>query len=1285
MEKMMNENPASVVIVPNGFAPDRGGEADESRIFGAMVPVVGIGASSGGLEVFKRLLGDLPDDTGFAIVFIQHLDPNHESMLAEILARATSMPVSEAVDGILVEGNHVYVIPENFDLTILAGALKLSQRTQTPGTHMPIDRFLRSLADQRGSRAIGVILSGAGADGAVGLEAIKAAGGVTFAQDAATAKVASMPQAAVATGCVDFILPPEGIAAELVRIGRHPYMADALCTLPLTGDRYHCVADDDKDKQFRSILDMLHKASGIDFSLYREKMIHRRILRRLALRNISTLAEYRERLESDSEELKALQRDLLISVTSFFRDPEAFERLKKIVIPSIVRERPENETIRIWVAGCATGEEAFSIAISLQEYLSETGAVFPVQIFASDISLTALEKARTGRYPENIAADVTHERLTRFFTKIEGGYQINKNLREMCVFTRHNLIDDPPFSKLDLISCRNVLIYLGSVQKNIISLFHYALKPSGFLMLGASEGAAASDLFIEKDSEHRIYAKREASGKSRLFVSGAGGSRFGKRARSNAAASPNAKVWDRVEMRKQVDQILLAKYSPAGVVVDENLEVLEIRGKASPYLTLPVGKVSFNLLKLIPDTALFLQVEELIQQVRRTGEPARHERVPFEFSGSAGGLNLEVAPLDLNPTRSMLVLFEPVPGTAGSEAPAPGAIPEGDILDRLVSQLRQQLADAKERFLSAIESHQTSCEESQSATEEALSANEELQSLNEELETAKEELQSTNEELITLNDELLAKNAALAQARDFAMSIVETIRQPLLVLDTDLRIRMANRAFYRTFQTNSLEAEGQIVYSLSRGGWDIPGLRVSLNSLLHGSNSFPDFEVQQDFPGLGPRSLVLGGCHLNHLKMILLAVDDITESKLAQEALRKSEELLRQAQKMEAVGRLAGGIAHDFNNLLTAILGYAGLLIGTLDGNEPAVRQVLEIKKAGERAASLTRQLLAYGRRQVLQPKVIDLNAIVADFDRMLRGLVGERIKVVIDCEPAVWEVRADPGEIGRAVLNLALNARDAMPEGGTLTIGTANLLLKEADAPDGKLAPGRYAMIVVHDTGFGIDADAQTQIFEPFYTTKAIGNGSGLGLATVLGVVEQSGGAIRCESQTGQGTTFKLFLPAVAEAVETVAQLAGPLDSMPRGSEVILLVEDEDTVRRLTRIVLEDRGYAVLDACNGREGLALCNSHKGAIDLLLSDVVMPEVGGRELAERALKLRPEMKVMFMSGHTLDVVIRAGIEKGIAFLQKPFTATELVQKVRETLDSAPRTVGVLENRTANCSS
>jgi two-component system CheB/CheR fusion protein len=1257
---------------PGGIQPENAGghafaaeAAEPGGAAWAGVPVVGIGASAGGLEVFKLLLADLPADTGFAIVFIQHLDPNHHSMLAEILARATAMPVSEAADGMPLEGNHVYVIPANADLTLAHGALKLAPRTQTPGSHMPIDRFLRSVADQCGSRAIGVILSGAGSDGSAGVEAIKAAGGVTFAQDAATARFATMPQAAVATGCVDFVLPPKRISAELVRIGRHPYIADALLAQPEGTPAA-------EEERFASILAVLRRATGVDFSLYREKMIKRRILRRLALRNIDGLAEYCERLESDSDELKALQRDLLISVTSFFRDRDSFECLKRVAFPRILQGRPANETIRVWVAGCATGEEAYSIAISLQEYLNETGAAFPVQIFASDLSLAAIEKARTGRYFENITADLTHERLNRYFTRIEGGYQINKNLREMCVFTRHNLIDDPPFSKLDLISCRNVLIYLGSVQKDILPVFHYALKPAGFLMLGASEAASSGDLFSVADREHRIYAKRETARKPHLFHASAGGSHRGAQAGSNAAAPPV--LWGGVDVRKEVDRILLSKYSPAGVVVNADLEVLEIRGKASPCLTLPVGKVSFNLMKLIPDTGLFLEVEKLIQQARKSGEPARQERVPYEYDGSAGALNIEVAPLDPSPERPVLVLFEPVQGVASRKAEALEAPPEGDTRDREISRLKQQLADARQRFLSAMEEHQTSKEENQNTTEEALSANEELQSLNEELETAKEELQSTNEELITVNDELHAKNAALAQARDFAMSIVETVRQPLLVLDTGLRIKMANRAFYRTFQVSPVEAEGQVIYSLSRGSWDLSGLRDSLDRLLRDGNSFPDFEVERDFPTVGRKSLVLGGCRIKPLKMILLAVDDITERKQAQQALRKSEEHLRQSQKMEAVGRLAGGIAHDFNNLLTAIIGYSSLLEDMLAGDVLATEHVLEIKTAGERAASLTQQLLAFSQRQVLQPKVLDLNAIVGDFDRMLRRLVGERIKVAVACEPALWQVRADPGEIGRVIMNLSLNARDAMPEGGTLSLETANLTVTESDAPGEELTPGRYVRMAVRDTGIGIGAEVRAQIFEPFFTTKEMGKGTGLGLATVLGIVEQSGGVIRCESQLGEGTTFTIFLPAVAEAVDKGARPAGGLARAPTGSGVILLVEDEDMVRALARRILEVSGYVVLEARNGCEGLALCEAHQGSIDILVTDVMMPELGGRELAEGALKLRPGLKVLFMSGHTQDVILKEGIAQGIPFLQKPFTPAQLAQKVAEALDSKARSAG-----------
>jgi nitrogen-specific signal transduction histidine kinase len=381
----------------------------------------------------------------------------------------------------------------------------------------------------------------------------------------------------------------------------------------------------------------------------------------------------------------------------------------------------------------------------------------------------------------------------------------------------------------------------------------------------------------------------------------------------------------------------------------------------------------------------------------------------------------------------------------------------------------------------------------------------------------------------------------------------------------------------------------------------------------------------------------------------------------------RMERQLHQSQRLESLGQLAGGVAHDFNNLLTAIIGYSALLLETLTGNEPALQQVLQIRLAGDRAAALTKQLLAFSRRQVLQPKVLDLNLIVTDFERLLRRLVGERIDVAIQCAQDLWKVRADPGEIGRAVMNLALNARDAMPHDGILSIQTANVTLAEIEALERGLPAGRYAMLSVGDTGVGMDAEMQEHIFEPFFTTKETGKGTGLGLATVLGIVEQSGGAIWCQSEVGEGTSFRILLPAVAEEVQAGEHPPAGLATAPRGTESILLVEDEDAVRELVQTVLEARGYRVAVARNGREGLKLCESHTGGIDLLVTDVVMPELGGRELAEAAIKLRPGLKVLYMSGHTQDVILKEGVQQGAAFLHKPFTPMQLAQKVRDTLD------------------
>jgi chemotaxis methyl-accepting protein methylase/chemotaxis response regulator CheB/signal transduction histidine kinase len=722
------------------------------------IPVVGIGASAGGLEAFRVLLAHLPVNTGLAFVFVQHLDPKHHSNLTEILAKVSAIPVQQATDGLEIEPNHLYVIPADAALEIANQTLRVTPRAPTfSGPHMPVDHFLLSLAHECGNRAIGVLLSGAGTDGAAGLEAVKEAGGVTFAQDPTTAKFDSMPHAAIERGCVDFVLSPEAIAAELTKLGQHSYMAD--------DEKAGLLESADVKDQFDPILTLLRNATGIDFTLYREKTVRRRILRRLALRGPGSLEIYRAQLENDPSELSALHRDLLMSVTHFFRDPESFESLKNLVFPRLVQHRPEGAAIRVWVPDCATGEEAYSIAIALQEYFEETGHVYQVRIFASDVSPTAVEKARHGKYGETIAEDVGPERLKRYFSNVEGGYQISKALREMCVFSRHDLIQDPPFSKLDLISCRNVLIFFGGVRRNVISLFHYSLKPDGFLMLGPSE-APASNLFSKVEGAQSIYTKNETVSNRRPSYAGAVATHRNADAYQRMSGTPAGELGKGIDRRRELERAPLSRYNGSGVVVDETLEVLETLGHIAPYLTLPAGRVSLNLLKLIPETGLFLEVEKLVRDVERSGERGRKNRIPYQAAGAAGEVNVEVIPLGGTPPRALLVLFESASGAPDIERAS-----NVDPKDREIASLKRDLADARQRLLSMIEERQSSAEDNQNAAEEAISANEELQSLNEELETAKEELQSTNEELTTVIDELRSNNAALTEARDFALSI----------------------------------------------------------------------------------------------------------------------------------------------------------------------------------------------------------------------------------------------------------------------------------------------------------------------------------------------------------------------------------------------------------------------------------------------------------------------------------------------------------------------------------
>jgi len=765
-------------------------QAIEPALHGVIFPVVGVGASAGGLEAFTQLLQRLPADTGMAFVLVQHLHPEYESALTEILSRATSMPVTEAVDNMPVEPDHVYVIPPNVYLAVLHGVLHLLPRVAITGQNLPIDHFLRSLAEDQGSKAIGVILSGTASDGVLGLKAIKGEGGITFAQDEKSAKYNGMPHSAITAGCVDFILPPDKIAAELARIARHPFLMHARPDWAKKGvaaDEALPASKDDLSKVFL----LLRRFSGNDFTYYKHTTIQRRVRRRMLLHKLDRLKDYVRYLQEHPNEVRDLFHDLLINVTSFFRDPEAFTALKKIVFPAILSHK-EEAPVRIWVPGCASGEEAYSIAISLLEYLDEHGNGTPIQIFATDIDDEAIEKARSGIYPENISSDVSASRLRRFFLKVESGYQINKQIRDMCVFANQNVIKDPPFSKVDLISCRNLLIYLGQVlQKKVLTTFHYALKPSGFLLLGTAESIGEfADLFRTIDAKTKLYGKKTTNTPPHVEFGAVPLHPAPSATVVEAAEIPVLRT--SLEIQREADRLIMSKYAPAAVVINEQLDILQFRGQTGAYLEPAPGEASLNLHKMARE-GLKLELGAAIKHAIRHHAPTRRTGLSVKQNGDIRKVNIEVTPIKGTSAtgRCYVVIFQDIAAsTTGSRsAKSTKEKIRPTAKDKRAIDLELELAATKEYLQSVIEQQETSNEELRSANEEIQSSNEELQSINEELETAKEELQSTNEELATVNDELEGRNLELGQLNNDLTNLISSVNLPVIIVGTDLRIR----------------------------------------------------------------------------------------------------------------------------------------------------------------------------------------------------------------------------------------------------------------------------------------------------------------------------------------------------------------------------------------------------------------------------------------------------------------------------------------------------------------
>jgi two-component system CheB/CheR fusion protein len=749
---------------------------------GPTFPVVGVGGSAGGIEAFTEVLANLPANPGMALLFVLHLEPHPKSQLPQILSRSTSMPVLEVTEGMRVEADHVYLIPPSANIALTDGHVTLSPRPAGRGQNMPADHLFRSLAATQKERAIAVILSGGGTDGTLGFQAIKAEGGITFAQDEHSARQGSVPRSAIADGQVDYVLSPREIARQLVRLNHHPYTREGGAVLE---------APDEAKDSIAEIIALLRSRTAVDFTHYKQTTIQRRIERRMALRGLEDVSSYLSVLLEDPAELHALYQDFLIRVTQFFRDPAAFEALKDRVFPHLCRDRAPGSPIRMWVAGCATGEEAYSLAICLLEYLSAESEHFPIKILATDLSEAALEKARTGLYLDNIEIDVSPERLRRFFVRVNGHYQISKIVRDLCVFSRHNMAADPPFSRLDLVSCRNVLIYMDlALQRRVLPILHYALNPDGYLFLGTSESVGGfTDLFDVVDGKHRLYARRAAASPVPLDFSG---SVTPEGLVRRSAREEGGALWSALDVQKEADRVVLGRYAPVGVVVDETGTVLQFRGRTAPYLEPAPGMASLDVMRMLRE-GLLAEVRAMLNQAKTENVGVAREGIRLVEAGQARLVRVEIVPFKAPPkgARFFLILFQDLPGVpaSGSQPPQPPAEPHSTAMAQQVAQLQQELVALREYLQSVIEEQASTNEELKSANEEILSANEELQSTNEELQTAKEEAQSANEELATVNEELQHRNTDLGRANNDLVNVLSGVNIPIVMVNRDLRIR----------------------------------------------------------------------------------------------------------------------------------------------------------------------------------------------------------------------------------------------------------------------------------------------------------------------------------------------------------------------------------------------------------------------------------------------------------------------------------------------------------------
>jgi chemotaxis methyl-accepting protein methylase/signal transduction histidine kinase/chemotaxis response regulator CheB len=1191
--------------------------------------VVGVGASAGGLESLERFFAKVPADTGMAFVVIQHLSPDFKSLMDELLARHTDLPICRAEDGMPVEPNAIYLIPPKKEMIISHGRLLLTDKDPKQSLTMPIDRFFRSLAQDQGDHAIGIILSGTGTDGSRGIRDIHEAGGLVICESRETAKFDGMPQAAIETGTVDQILAPEAIPTLLVE---HAGRTSSHST---DHGRYppHDAA--------RILFKLLNEECGIDFSHYKPNTVNRRIQRRLSIVGARGLNDYVERLRSDRDELNSLYKDLLIGVTRFFRDQEAFAKLAEVVVPELVRQAADDEEIRVWVAACATGEEAYSIAMLIHEQMEAAGRKPNLKVFATDVHRASLDFAAAGVYGRESLSDVAPERLSRYFDQKPDGFHVVPELRQIVVFAKHNLINDAPFTKLNLITCRNLLIYFDpAAQKRSLSLFHFGLKTGGILFLGASETPGhLQDEFDAIDAHWKIYRKCRDVRLADVRLPAFGGM-------INLVATKPNTPGPTSSVRGLPDVALVGAYDamldrfmPPGLLINERRELLHTFGGAERHLRIKPGRPSTDVLDMLGHE-LRTAVTGAVQRALKENAPVSYSAVRIKTEQGEQQLRVGVEPL-VNPrsrSKQLLIVLEPL---APALAPANKAVP-GDANMQQMSRERIEALETEVRY--AKENLQATIEELETSNEELQAANEELVTSNEELQSTNEELQSVNEELYTVNAEYQKKISELSELTSDMDNLLASTDVGTIFLDQDLCIRKFTPQIASQFHFLPQDI-GRPIDSFAHNIIH-PGLIDDLRHVA-ATNQRREREVQ-DRQGNWQYLRMLPYRMKKKADGVVLTLYDISPIKKAQAALG---EAVRRRDQFLAM------LSHELRNPLGAILHAANILCRR-ESEDESMREIGEVMcRQGEQMARLLDDLLDVSRitqdKMEMRKEPTSLSTIVEGAVESVRPQIeGCKLNFTVQNDHSSLHVNGDPVRLQQAIANLLVNAAKYTPPTGTVRLEVVR--------------DGAEAVIRVSDNGVGIAQDNLQNIFDLFVqcdqTLSRSKGGMGVGLTLVRSIVEQHKGSVTAHSDgPGHGSRFEIRLPLLIEGLKRRTADRTGRASQPSDGSTIVVVEDQEDNRRMLRALLELDGYRVFTAENGPKGLAAIEQHRP--DIALIDIGLPGLTGYEVATQVRESlgNKQTYLVALTGYGQPEDVQAAFDAGFDnHIVKPFDAKKLAQ-------------------------